>query len=547
MTSNSKEKSDDGSAPSTGGPDPSASHSISAGSSTAPPTTSGTTNAGRSWRKTSTQLPNIVVTPADTNLKAKRRLSSDSDSDASPPQKEPATKRAKGGDYNDHDKAANSGPQASRISSAIYPSPVSAIFPPTPLTAVPLRLRKGGLDGLEGEIDHFVLKTTGTKTPPKPKEPFQMLTEFLKRPELILNLARFLHPTSLIDLYAISKPFHFILNSHYTTYVKSNMDYHAPSSNLIFPWRCYGRLTIKDPGWRPKHASDPASGARDVPSLRWLLMVTYRDEVVRDILIALSEYGLLLPHGIEKAIKKMWFLCDLPGNGNRIGVLHNTSYFTDRDIFLSQMFIMKLDMRFTDPVEGGGETHLRKLLFGCRNFVPMRDLLVGRISLVHLLQRVVWYQYNPAIRTHPILGIAPNQIGNGNTEHWGRGTQRLLRVDEGVMREAIRRELNTHKNFMDFMLFAHQELAAKQGPKSEMTHLKTLAAMNLREGRARRIKPFEFYIWDYKKKENVAQSQAHLQVPSQQSMMATVKDEEALEGEEWDDEQDSGSEIGSSQ
>lgn len=500
--------------------------------------------------------PNIVVTPADTNLRAKRRLSSDSDSDASPPQAGPATKRAKGGDSKDDDQTANNGQKARTFSSAIYPTPITAIFPPTPQTAVPPTLLKGGLNDLDGDLDHFATTTMPLITPPKPNKPFQMLTEFMKRPELILNLTKVMHPASLIDLYAISKPFHFIMNSHYTTYIKNNMDYHAPGSNLIFPWRCYGRLTIKDPGWRLKNASNPAAGARDVPSLRWLQMVVYREEVVRDILIALSKYGLLLPHDIQKAVKKMWFLCDLPGNANRIGVLHNTGYFHDRDIFLAQMFIMKLDMRFTDPVEGGGETHLRKLLFGCRNFVPLRDLLMGRITLAHLLQRIAWYQYNPSTTVSalhlPILGIAPLQVGQGNTENWGRGIQRLLRVDEGIAREAIRRDLNTHKHFIEFLLFAHHELATKQGAKSEMTQLRDTPATNLREGRARRMNPFEFYLWGWRKMPQLQapgqQGQGQLQIPSGQSMMAVFEDEEELEGEELEEEEEeSGEEVQSSQ
>jgi hypothetical protein len=353
----------------------------------------------------------------------------------------------------------------------------------------------------------------------KPKKPFQMLHAFMKHPELILNLTKVLHPTSLVDLYAISKPFHFILNSHYTTYIKTNMEYHSPSANLIFPWRCYARLCIKDPAFRPMASN--ANVARDVPSLRWLRMVTYRDEVIRDILTELSKSGLLLPYGIEKAVKKIWFLCDLPGNANRIGVLHNQGYFLDRDIFLAQMFIMKLDMRFTDPVEGKGELHLRRLLFGCRNLVALRDLLLGRITLVHLLQRVVWYQYNPSPATRamnlPIFGISSASIGHGNTENWGRGQQRLLRVDEGIMREAIRRELNTHKHLMEFMLFAHLEHGFKQGGKEKMRKLRDIPKRSVEGGRRRRMQQFAFY-----------RNERAIICPSGEGNMAVVENVEGL-------------------
>jgi hypothetical protein len=429
----------------------------------------------------------IVVNAPKTNVRVKRRRSGSSDgSEVSPPQQSSAkSKRAKlavpkeskgKAKASDNEHVPN---DTNNAPSNVYPTPVSAQFPQTPSTA-----------GHRSFPRHAIVQIA--KHRPKPKAPFSLINTILKHPELILHLAKTLEPDSLIDLYAISKPFHFVMNSHYTTYIKASMENWAPHSNFIFPWRCYARLCVKDPGFRPT-PSNPGV-ARDVPSLRWLQMVAYRHKVIREILLHLAKAGFLLPAGVDDTMKKIWFTMDLPGNANRIGVIHNQGYWLDKDLFLASMFFMKLDMRLTDPVEGTGELHLRKLLLGMRNLVPLRDLLYGEMRVIHLLQRQVWYCYQPSqINMHQsILGIRHDIVGNGNTENWGRGTQRLIRVDECVMREGIRRALNLHQYFIDFMLFGYVE-QSKLLPKKKMTKVKDVPFAPISFGRERRLAPFGEY------------------------------------------------------
>jgi hypothetical protein len=299
-----------------------------------------------------------------------------------------------------------------------------------------------------------VLQQVYTGYPPShhPK-PFSLLTAFLKCPPVILRLVRHLEPNSLLDLYAISKPFHFIMNSHFTTYIKESALYWSPKSNYIFPWRCYRRLTIKDPGFRT--IPGKPEKARDVPSFRWLRMVCYRQKVIKQILENMAEHGHIFPEGIEETLNKMWFTMDLPRNGNRIGVLHQPGYWLNRDVFLASMFFMKLDMRLSDPVEGQGETHLRGLIFGSRNLLSLRDVLIKNCRTIHILRLQVWYDYRPSPQYQglPIMGVPVDSIGRGHTEGWGRGNNRLLRVDEIVMREGIRRSLQLQTYYLDFVLF----------------------------------------------------------------------------------------------
>jgi hypothetical protein len=288
---------------------------------------------------------------------------------------------------------------------------------------------------------------------PKPRPSFSLLSAFLKHPELILRLAGLLNVKNLLDLYVISKPFHYIMNSHFTTYIKASAEQWAPESNYIFPWRCYRRLTIKDPGFRdvPGKPDKP----RDIPGFRWLQMVTYRHNVIHDILANMAEHGHIFPPELEETLKKIWFTMDLPRNGNRIGVLHQSGYWLNRDLFLATMFFVKLDMRFSDPVEGTGELYLRKLMFGCRNLLPLRDILLNKCRTIHILRLWIWYDYRPSFqnRNLQIMGVPAAAVGRGHTEGWGRGTSRLLRIDEGVMREGVRRSLGLHNFYLDFLLF----------------------------------------------------------------------------------------------
>jgi hypothetical protein len=300
---------------------------------------------------------------------------------------------------------------------------------------------------------HVLQQVDTCYPPPTQAKPFSLLTAFLKCPPVILRLARHLEPKSLLDLYAISKPFHFIMNSHFTTYIKESALYWAPKSNYIFPWRCYRRLTIKDPGFRT--VPGKPEKARDVPGFRWLQMVCYRQRVVEQIIEDMAKHGHICPEEFEETLKKIWFTMDLPRNGNRIGVLHQPGYWLNRDIFLASMFFMKLDMRLSDPVEGTGETQLRGLIFGSRNLLSLRDVLTRSCRTIHILRLQIWYDYRPSPqhRGLQIMGVSADSIGRGHTEGWGRGNNRLLRVDEGVMREGIRRSLQMQTYYLDFVLF----------------------------------------------------------------------------------------------
>ena len=190
-------------------------------------------------------------------------------------------------------------------------------------------------------------------------------------------------------------------------------------------------------------------------------MVTFRSQCIAEILALLAIEGHRLPKAMEEVLGKMWFTVDIPSNANRIGLLHNKKYWSDRDLFVATMFFIKLDMRFMDPVDGDGHggPALRKLLLGQRSLSAVWQALkrTGLKTKLDLLRMWIRYSYEPAEADKglPIFGIPPEEIGKLQLEGWGKGKDKLLRIDELVMREGIRRRLNLQRQYMDMMIWGY--------------------------------------------------------------------------------------------
>lgn len=192
---------------------------------------------------------------------------------------------------------------------------------------------------------------------PRRKKPFSLLEAFVRNNDLLVTLTSYLHVPSIISLYAISKSFHLSFNRHATAFILSNMRTWAPNADNIFPWRCYLSLCIKDPIKRLKSVPKAFQAeiyrmgdiSRDVPSLRWLQMVVWREAIVADMIMQLSSKGLRCPTGAPDAIKRMWFALDLPLNAHRLALFRSVEYFPDHAIICATHFFLKCDMAFTDP------------------------------------------------------------------------------------------------------------------------------------------------------------------------------------------------------
>lgn len=290
-------------------------------------------------------------------------------------------------------------------------------------------------------------------------------------PELIMELAKHLKIRELLALYRISRDFHMIVNGYFTHVLKNCALEQAPESAKIYNFRFFESLTIPDPIGRAIN-HDAISTVRRVPGLKWLQMVIHRDRVVRDILACLARQGHRVPRGTSKSLKKAWLVMDISTTARRVQLMHNEKFMTDRDLFNLQLFIVKLDMRFNDPLEGQGGESMRKLLLGQKGLTTIckvlkREVFLSRVEVIKAFVRYS-YKVRHEHRVMPIWDIPPAEIGIGHLEGWGKGRGHLMRIDELVPREATRRRLRLKDWIMSMMLYGYVDtITGENTPPTE--------------------------------------------------------------------------------
>lgn len=312
----------------------------------------------------------------------------------------------------------------------------------------------GSLDSLGLDLPPQMQKTSDQITIPRRRDFFSSLSY---APELIMELATHLRIQDLVSLYSISKDFNAIINGHLSHCMKACSYRQAFESSQIFRINFYEPLSIPDPVGR-LHPKNP-NAVRNVASLRWLQMVVHREKTVRDILACMARQGHRMPPGTSKSLKKMWLTMDISTTARRVQMVHNEKFWTDKDLFNIQLFIVKLDMRFNDPIEGSGDETMRKLMLGQRGLTPLCKALkrTAFTSKVEVIKAAIRYAYKtrPEHENMPIFDIPPAEIGIGHLEGWGKGQAHLCRVDELVPREAVRRRLRMEDWIMHMMLYGY--------------------------------------------------------------------------------------------
>ena len=275
-------------------------------------------------------------------------------------------------------------------------------------------------------------------------------------PELFMELAKHLKIKDLISLYAISKDFHQAVDGSITHCMKGCAEHNASESAKTFMFTYYDPLCVDDPTGQP-HPNKP-NAVRRVPSLRWLQMVYHREKAIRDILACMAREGHRMPKGMRLSLKKMWVLMDIATTARRTQFLHS-KFFTDWDMYHMQMFMIKLDMRFNDPIDGPGDDTLRQLFLGQRGLTPLCKLLkrTAYTDPVDVIKMGIRYRY-PVRRAHrgmPMWDIPPIEIGIGHLEGWGAGRIHLRRPDELVIMESVSRNLDLKNHIMEMMLWGY--------------------------------------------------------------------------------------------
>lgn len=158
---------------------------------------------------------------------------------------------------------------------------------------------------------------------------------FAQYPELTMELAKHLDTSSLLLLYSVSKDFHATVNGHMSHVMKTCAAYQCPESSRVFVFKLYQPLCMPDPVGRPQQLN--TEFIRDVPSLRWLAMISHREKVVRDILASMAREGHRMPKTMSLTLKKMWLTMDISTSSRRAQLMHNERYWTDNDIYNVQL------------------------------------------------------------------------------------------------------------------------------------------------------------------------------------------------------------------
>lgn len=124
---------------------------------------------------------------------------------------------------------------------------------------------------------------------------------------------------------------------------------------------------------------------------------------------------------------RLSLLLDLPFNKQRLSLLRNEAFFTPTDLYVSVLFFVKVDMAFTDPVDGTGETSLRKLMLGMTDLTPLCRMLEraeGR-TLLDVIKLWLQVNYKPPqgraeeFKGMSIFGVPASSLGMLGVEGWG--------------------------------------------------------------------------------------------------------------------------------
>lgn len=297
----------------------------------------------------------------------------------------------------------------------------------------------------------------------------------------MIEVTKHLRVKDIVMLYSVSKTFHDLVNLRFQSTIAAWAQEISPSGWKVFYWKFYGSLCIRDPAgkpwampgpvaiprppWaRPQRVISSTDRARSVPSLRYLAMIAQRETRTRDIVACLARSGHRLPETMHVTLKKMWMLMDIYTNRLRRSFIRNKDIWTARDLYNAQMFYVKLQMRFNEPIFGPNGTVLADTFLGLRCGLNPLWRLLRKKDYLHgeqvLQQRLRYFCRDSLVQHHlligePYVGIHPNELGNEHKEGWGLGKVHLSRPDELVVEESVRRCLRMDKHLVFMVFWGH--------------------------------------------------------------------------------------------
>ena len=293
------------------------------------------------------------------------------------------------------------------------------------------------------------------------QKPFDLFQALVDNSIILLILPEFLDYRTMLNLYSISKHFKTLVDQNLLSVVKRNSRNFSFGAFGAYPFLSYKHLCIEDPAGR-KSKSNPTK-TRVVPTLRYMGMIHFREEVVSQIARYLAEDGHYLPRWSLVGMRKLWALMDIPVTMGRVAVLKSSRWIYE-DFYFTTLFMMKLDMRFSRPPVSEGFGTLRKLCLLARSMSFLRDVL-ARTTLtteVEVLQAYAEWAYKPHPQHTmlPVAGIPAVDIGRGRIEYWGLTDSRkeLIAVYDLVLSEGLERGFDIMHRLYEMVVWGYDSM-----------------------------------------------------------------------------------------
>ncbi|KPM35203.1 hypothetical protein AK830_g11368 [Neonectria ditissima] len=301
-----------------------------------------------------------------------------------------------------------------------------------------------------------------------------IITALCQNIELAVEIGKHLPPKDLLNLFSVSKTFHRTISGHLLSSVRAWVSYNAPDAGKVFAFNLFRRHLIPDPVGRRWIDQDPSLGSmmppgrknnvRMIPGIKYLQLVIGRVRYCREIMAIMARNGHRLPKGMLRTLVRLWLVMEVATTRQRQAMMKNKDLWTERDLYNAQFFLIKLGMHFNDPVYGPTSFDLVHVIMGQKGLYPLHQLLMGKKynKLIEFVQLKIKYDYNvppnrwnEAIEETELYGVSWEEVGLFHCEGWGYGDKHLLRPDELVPMEAVRRGLELDKHLMDMVVWGY--------------------------------------------------------------------------------------------
>lgn len=291
--------------------------------------------------------------------------------------------------------------------------------------------------------------------------------------ELAVELGKHLNGRDVLNLCLANRPFYCTVSGYLLSSIRTWIEYRAPEAGRIFHYQLYARHLVDDPQRRTWMAlkqgmstsPNKDSKVRKVPGLKYLQLVLGRDKYCKEILAIMARCGHRMPTTMHHSLLRLWLLMDIATSHQRQSMLRMPHLFKDVDLYNMQMFIIKLGMLFNDPVYGPCKYDLVQLMLGQKGLYKLWQLLTRKKfnKLSEIIELKLRYDFNFFSEggywlenmLGQIQGIPFREIGQHHKEGWGAGRAHLLRPDEVIPIEAVRRGLCLDEHLSQMMIWGY--------------------------------------------------------------------------------------------